>query len=173
MTTYRRADEVARMGADLIAEHHHHLVDNGDVRIEYLFCDPPPKSKGETVWGRARKVTGIGAWLAAEEPPDDNDHHDPEPFFIIEIAEAVWNVLDHAGRKALLDHELCHLEVTIDDDGDAKLSLAAHDVEEFEQVIRRHGLWRDNVRRFVKVGADTGRQLSLIDRHDDEDEDEE
>lgn len=163
--TYSLAPEVAKIGRQLIAKHHD--VALADQRIEYLFRSEAARAGGRTIWGKARKVTGLNAFLAAEEPaegPITDDTPEVEPFFVIELAYDVWLTLSPKQQIALVDHELSHLEVGWNEKGDIVLSLRAHDVEEFQGVVRRHGLWKDDVAHFAKVCAD---QLNLLD-HDDE-----
>jgi len=144
--TYMDAPEVKQIADELIPKYHSHLIDM-DVRIDYVFCSKTPKRNGKEVWGTCRKVTNLNAHLAGQE----------SPFFVITISEPVWGVLPPDKRKALVDHELCHAESQYnqkeDDDGEddvIKLSIRPHDVEEFACIIRRHGLWRDDVKDFVQ-----------------------
>lgn len=136
------APEVKKIADDLIQDYHQHLT---NVRIEYLFLSEVPVNKGKEVWGRARKVTGLNAYLASDKFEDE-----PQPFFVIEIAREVWNKLNDKARMALVDHELSHCEVDVDTGG---LMVVSHDVEEFSPVIVRHGLWRPDVESFVRAGV--------------------
>lgn len=145
-TTYVDAPEVREIAERYIEKYHRHLIDM-DVRIEYVFVSKTPKRNGKEVWGTCRKISNLNAHLAGQEAP----------FFVITIAEQVWGVLPQKAREALVDHELCHAESQYnqkeDDDGEddvIKLSIRPHDVEEFAQIIRRHGLWRDDVKDFVQ-----------------------
>jgi hypothetical protein len=110
-----------------------------DVRVEYVFRDKAPRSHGRLVLGRARKISGLAAWLA--EAKHLNALAVPRPFFVIEISHDTWGQLTPVQRRALVDHELCHCRVEVDDDGEAQLSIRGHDFEEFASVIRRNGLW--------------------------------
>jgi hypothetical protein len=159
---YTPAPSVAATAAELISAHHQRLLDYGHIRIEYVFRSEHANSNGKAVWGRARKITGLNAYLASNEPDDEEEI---EPFFVIEIAADIWEALDGAGRRALVDHELSHCNVVEGDDGTVKLGLVAHDLEEFEAIVRRHGLWRSDVASFAKVAADhiEDRQLRLVD----------
>lgn len=149
MTQYRTADEVARIARDLIAKHHPHLEDFG-VRIEYVFRDEAEESAGKIVWGKARRMTGLNAWLAGAERPSETIT-DPEKFFVIEIAEDIWKTLNVKERRALVDHELSHCFVDLDKDEQIRLKLLRHDIEEFRGVVKRHGLWREDVEHFAQV----------------------
>lgn len=147
MATYTPAPAAADLAAELIADHHTHLA---NVPIVYVHRDPTPKSKGREVLGRARRVTGLNAFLTAlaagEVDPDvvDVDY----TFFVMELALEPWLAAGESARIALVDHELCHFAV---DDEDGSLSIIGHDLEEFAAVVERHGLWRDDVRRFAGV----------------------
>jgi hypothetical protein len=155
MTTYRTAPEVERIAEQIIAQHHPHLA---DVPIRYLWRDKAATSKGNTVLGKARKVTGLNAHLVhlvrKDEPPEEVE------FFVIEIAEDAWHTLTDKQQTALVDHELCHLGVDIPEraDKDRKLVLRGHDLEEFAGVVERHGLWRPAIETFR---AATQAQLTL------------
>lgn len=46
-------------------------------------------------------------------------------------------------REPMLDHLLSHCGAFRTDDGDLKLFIRPHDVEEFTSVTKRHGQWRD------------------------------
>lgn len=154
---YKLATEARQIGARIIEENHPHLL---GVRVEFLFMDKTPKSKGREVWGRAKKISGLPAFLALG-PNTLPDFYADQPFdlFVIELSEEVWERLTPKGKAALVDHELYHCVVETDDEtGDAKLGTRGHDLEEFEAILRRHGLWRESVREFVEAGAE---QLSL------------
>lgn len=67
---------------------------------------------------------------------------------LLQIDEGTWEGLDVAGRRALLDHELTHLELVYDEDGLArddcdrpKLKMRLHDYHlgGFIDVHKRHG----------------------------------
>jgi hypothetical protein len=54
-------------------------------------------------------------------------------------------------RKPLIDHELCHLW-----QGEEGLEVRGHDIEEFYEVIERHGDWNMEVERLK------GKQLDFL-----------
>jgi predicted metallopeptidase len=153
---YRKAPEVEEIGRELIEEHHPHLL---GVRVEFLFMSKTPKSKGRDVWGRAKKISGLNAFLALG-PNVLPETYEDQPFdlFVIEISEEVWDRLRSKGRRALVDHELSHCQIVEDEEGRVNLAVVGHDVTEFEAVIRRNGLWREDLEEFVKAGAE---QLEL------------
>lgn len=148
------APEVKALADDLIDKYHRHLLDYS-VKLRYVFTDKTQKSKGKEVWGTCRKVSGLNAYLEGESP-------DGDPFFVITISKDVWDILPDDKKLALVDHELCHAWAEAKqqkDDGDSdedletdnpvKLSVMPHDLEEFSCIVRRHGLWRDDVKAFV------------------------
>lgn len=154
-TTYSPAPQVRDIADDLIADHHPDLA---ELEIRYIFREPAAKSKGKVVYGKARKVTGLNAYLGQgykdHEPVADRD----DTFLVVEIAADEWLTLTPAQRIALVDHELCHFTVEYDDDGNRAVNVVGHDLEEFRDVVARHGLWRPEVRAFTDTAV---KQLSL------------
>lgn len=152
---YFEAPEVAEVAQELIANYHQHLIDF-DVKIRYVFVDKTPNSKGKEVWGTCRKVSGLNAYLEGESP-------DGDAFFVITISKDIWDILPSDKKRALVDHELCHAWAEVkqlkneSDDSDfetdnpVKLSVKPHDLEEFSCIVRRHGLWREDIEEFVNA----------------------
>ena len=151
---YFEAPEVQDIAQELIQKYHSHIIDFA-VKIRYLFVDKTPNSKGKEVWGTCRKVTGLNAYLEGHNP-------DSEPFFVITISKDIWDILPSDKKYALVDHELCHAwadvkqqkeeaesDSTMECDNPVRLSLKTHDLEEFSCIVRRHGLWREEIEDFV------------------------
>ena len=147
--TYSNADEAKEIAQDLIRQFHPHL---DRVRIEYVFNDSVIKSKGRELLGRAKKKSGLDAFLSAPETEDD-----PNPFFVIEISKPAWDLLAKSQKRALVDHELCHCLWDVD----KGIYLRTHDVEEFSEIIKRHGLWQPDVEIFAKIAAKHIKQIEL------------
>jgi len=145
-TKYTPASDVRKIAEELIEKYHPHLQ---DVRIEYVMGDKAPKSSGKEVWGFVRKVGSLPAYLASDD--DHKKAGEVEAFFVMVISEPVWEKLNTEKRTALIDHELCHCGVEVDDEGNGKLTLIPHDLEEFTSIVRRYGLWRDDVRDFINT----------------------
>lgn len=135
---WRWSPEVAQIGEQLIRDVDDHAPLQG-VHIYWLFMDDVPKSSGRLVLGRARRVSGWAAFLA-QGPVEAATYETPVPFYAIEIAEPIWLQLKPHQKRALVDHELCHLRVDLTSDPPA-LKVQGHDFEEFTAVIRRNGLW--------------------------------
>lgn len=146
------APEVAAIATRLIPQHHLHLLACG-VRVTYLFRDDSPKRAGKQVLGECKKISNLNAFLARADDGETEDDlaagEAGEPFFVITIARPYWEVMSPSQREALVDHELCHALAEEDDEGNTKLSLRAHDVEEFGEIVQRHGLWQRDVERFA------------------------
>jgi len=143
-TRYTYAPEVEKIGKELIKEHHRHLT---NVEIKYVFTDTIQRRAGKETWGTARKVSNLAAFLAGQDEMEET-----ASFFVISITAPIWSFLTPEKRRALVDHELCHCWIDLDSE-EPKLVLVGHDLEEFVGVIQRHGLWRDDVQKFVEVGS--------------------
>jgi hypothetical protein len=144
---YSSASEVRRLAQPLIRKHHEHLLRYA-VRVEFIFRDDVPSKAGREVWGTARKVSSLNAFLANVDQHDDIDEQN-EPFFVIVISSPIWNGLNPEQREALIDHELMHCWAEEDEEGNTKLSIVGHDFEGFQKEIDRHGLWRPDARQMA------------------------
>ena len=138
---YWKADDVQSVASELIKQFHPHLAGES---IIYLFRSEHEETNGKPVFGKAKRVSGLNAYLANRADIEemngsgDNpaDKEEAPPIRLIEIAFDVWTRLNSTQRIALVDHELCHFG----NDG-----MCGHDVEEFRAVIDRHGLWRPEI----------------------------
>lgn len=148
--TFEDADPaVGAIARELIVKHHEHLAGE-DVR--YVFRSEHAKDAGKAVLGKARKISGLNAFLTTGE--DDSD------YFVIELAADIWAGLGAKERRALLDHELSHCRIKYaGDTGEPTLYIAPHDLEEFNDVVERHGLWRRDVKEFLDAASG---QLRLL-----------
>lgn len=96
------------------------------------------------------------------------------PFdFIVLLNREMWEALDEEQRLALVDHELCHAQVTLDgteakrdDRGRIVYRVRKHDVEEFREVVERHGLYKSDLEAFARSMV-RGRKAPLLDDLDD------
>lgn len=146
---YALAQEAQALGEELIPKYHPHLV---TVRVEYVFNEAPMKTKGKELLARAKKKSGLDAFLFA--PPTEDE---PKPFFVIEINKQAWDVLNKKQKRALVDHELCHCLWDVE----KGLYMRTHDVEEFSEIIKRHGLWQPDVQLFAEIAVKHVKQLEL------------
>ena len=122
--------EVLDMAERLIERHHEHLQ---QARIGFLFRSEAPSSNGKATLGKAEKVNSKWTPLLQEELD-----------FAIWLAADYWfDVLDPRQKRALLDHELCHCIGR-----PYEWKIRPHDVEEFAEVVQRHGMWSSDLKRF-------------------------
>lgn len=139
-TSFWVAREVEQVAQRLVPKYHD-MLGNANVRIAYFFRSDIRKKGGKLVFGTTKKIMGLNAALA------DSD----EPFFCIVIAHPAWEVLPQKHREALVDHELCHCGVEVDEKGEVKLVLRNHDIQEFSDIVRRYGAWSPDVQDFLKA----------------------
>jgi hypothetical protein len=124
------------MAEDLIANYHPHLA---DARIAYLFRSPTWKSKGQEVAGTAGTPSARERCFAG----------DRELAFVITLNWEWWEGANERARRALLDHELSHCARDEGPDGLPSWTTVGHDFEEFTDIVRRHGLWREGMHEFA------------------------
>lgn len=145
------APEAQRIAEALIPKYHSHLQ---GIVVRCVLRDKAAKSGGKVVYGKARKVDGLTAYLAY--PDEDNLVRE---FFILEFARDVWATLSDDSKRALVDHELCHCSIDIDDEGELHLAIRPHDIEEFNEIIERHGMWTPDLQEFRKSIAKSEMQM--------------
>jgi hypothetical protein len=71
-------------------------------------------------------------------------------------------VLDEKKRLAILDHELCHAQVVEDEEGNTatdhdgrpKWRVRKHDLEEFREIVARHGIYKQDILEFCKTAME-------------------
>lgn len=169
-TKFTPAPDVQEIAERYIAEYHAHLIQNA-VKMVYLFRDDVPVRMGKNVMGEAKKVTGLSAFLAGQPAEIDYEeisvNPDAEPFFAIIISQPIWDRLTLPQREALIDHELSHCYAEENDEGEVMLKMLAHDLGEFNAVVRRHGLWQEDVEKFLKAAQKFQGQLSFADAEED------
>ena len=126
-------DGPSAIASQLIPKYHKHLE---DASICYIFKAEASK--------RARHVTlGMASTVAKRlQAIVDFD-------FIIEIAHDEWEHMDVLQRTALVDHELCHCGVYVDQEGETHWTMNEHDLEEFTAIVKRYGLWKQDLQTFV------------------------
>jgi hypothetical protein len=138
--TYNLLDEIIR-------EHHGHIVDaNITIAFNRSWTED---ADGRLKLGQAKKCTEIERQMHGQD-------------WVILLNEDAWERLDDAQKRALMDHELCHCQVTVDEKGGVKLDeygkvvyrVRKHDVEEFKEIVERHGTWYDELREFAEKAID-------------------
>ncbi len=101
-------------------------VRDSNVRIAYLSSDEPKKKDHRDIFAECCKVDKKYSWCC------------PYDFFIVVYEPHVIDFTEQQ-MEILIRHELHH--VGIDYAGDQiKFYIVPHDVEEFWEIIREHGL---------------------------------
>lgn len=124
------AAEVEPIAKELIGLYHQHLA---NARIAYVFKKKASRKNGRTVLGTMGKTNRKFQHFANYD-------------YIMTIAYTEWTELSAKQKIALVDHELCH--AIFDQDNDTYL-IQGHTIEEFRQVIDRHGFWMDGIKAFA------------------------
>lgn len=139
MTTYSEATVVMDIAEKTaIRKWHPHLM---GASIAYLFADSISPKGGKVCLAKIRKATPVENFL--------NDYD-----LVLIVNAEYWHDLEERARLALVDHELCHVGAEISDDGTVTYRMIGHDLEEFADVVRRHGVWREDIRRFNEAQGD-------------------
>lgn len=134
-------DAVLQLAHEIIVGHHPELL---EFNIGFIFRSEASTLGGKAVLGQASKVS---AKLATVLDMDG----------LIWLPEDVWYSSGQQGKRAMLDHCLCHFTVQLD----GSLTTRAHDIEEFKEIIERYGLWNEDLRATANALSRAGEQLHL------------
>lgn len=135
-----------RMMVTLIAEYHDDLK---EARIALAWNTSwKPDPDGRVTLGKLKKATDL-----------DRELHRWD--FVMVLRKEFWEHPDVTDdkREALMDHELCHgrlkLDKNLDPVTDAKgrkvYRTRKHDIEEFREVVWRHGYWKYELETFAEA----------------------
>lgn len=128
MVTWEKVSPaVLSLANEIIYEHHPWLV---EFRIGFVFRSEGFKKEGKLVIGNTSKVS-------PKFTPHLNLH------FLIWLAANEWDRMTEIQRRALIDHELCHIS--------REGKLVSHDIEEFGAILQRYGLWKSDLFRVGRV----------------------
>ncbi len=140
---YAVSKELENLGNEIIAKDRPELA---VMKIQYMFRPTASVSNGRIVAGRCIKV-------------DDRNWTIHGFDFLVEIAGDVWQEAAGEFRTAIMDHELGHIGIRKDENGDEvrdeetqRISayIKLHDIEEFDEVLARHGAYHPALRQFLK-----------------------
>lgn len=127
--TYQVSPEVKEIAKKVIAEHK--AVDIQDAKIEYLLVYP---NIAKHIAGRCSKTNKHTKFFS------DFD-------FVIEMSGELWDALDVETKTILTLHELMHVKVTTNKDGETQYRIKDHDVKDFSYIISKHGIdWFGNLK---------------------------
>jgi hypothetical protein len=139
------------MLAQLVASYHEDLI---DARIALAWCTSwKPDVDGKVTLGKCKKTSDLDREFA------DYD-------FIILIRRSFWrdDRVTNDQRLALLDHELCHAAIKRDPNGEPMedergrhvYRVRKHDIEEFTDIVRRHGCYKADLEEFAAALRKSG-----------------
>lgn len=128
---------------------HAHLI---DADIAFMWASSAFSKKGRTVLGQAEEVMmRAGGWQKARMEQQMYEWFGHKPDYIITLAADFCSQCSDIEFCALVEHELYHIAQDTDEfgapkftrDGQPKLCMRGHDVEEFVGVVRRYGASAD------------------------------
>lgn len=130
-----------------IREAHH--PDLAKARIALAWRKKLKRDRdGHLVLGKCVKITDL-----------QREFHEFD--YVILLNREVWldEVFTPEKKRALIDHELCHADAARDKDGFPKRDerdrfvwrTRKHDIEEFRDVVRRHGCYKADLEEFAKA----------------------
>jgi hypothetical protein len=134
---YSDAESVQILAEGMVPTFHAELV---DAKIKYYFVSEHSMRGGRPIYGKARKLSGALQYLSG-----DFD-------FTIEIAMDLYNNLNPAQKRAVVDHLLEYCTGVEDEEsGEMKWTMREPDVKEFATILSRHGAWNDTLVGLVQV----------------------
>lgn len=70
--------------------------------------------------------------------------------YVIEVSGELWDKLNDITKEVLIWHELLHIQVEFNKNGEKLLKLRDHDVKDFSEIIKRYGIdWFTDLRTFA------------------------
>jgi len=144
------------MLSKLIEQHHDELT-NARIALAWNTAWKADVD-GRQKLGKCKKSSDLDRELAAFD-------------FVVMLQMEWWQnaTVTDDQRRALLDHELCHATVRLDRDGEPMRDergrvvyrTRKHDIEEFSEIVERHGLYKRDLERFASA-LRRSKQKSLI-----------
>ena len=136
---------------ELVRAHH---TDLHRARIALAWCTSwEPDVDGRVTLGKCKKASDLDRELFAFD-------------FVILLRRAFWTHLQvtEAQRTALLDHELSHGALKLDSHGEPVVDerdrlvyrIRKHDIEEFTDIVARHGCYKADLERFASALRQAG-----------------
>jgi hypothetical protein len=130
--------EVDHIAGELIRDHYPLLR---DANIAFAFREEAPVTDGVPTLAHTAKVSQVA-------------HVFMDYDFLTWIAQDEYMRMDESRRRALIDHELCHMGGNIDDGW----KIRTHDIGDFSSILARHGLWNKQLAIYL---APVANQLKL------------
>ncbi|EPF6421755.1 putative metallopeptidase [Acinetobacter baumannii] len=150
------SDPLHNPDPDHIAE----LIHDNEEFLAFAWASSACMTKKRMVLGQCEKVMfNQGGWKKARQEQQMRDWFGYVPAYLITIDASYCDQATDRDFCALIEHELYHIGVERDEDGDPLISemtglpkhyLAGHDVEEFVGVVKRWGA-DESVKRLIEV----------------------
>ena len=148
-TLLQRADHPSeyKLVDQLVKAHH---TDLRDARIALAWCTSWRRDvDGRIKLGQCRRASAL-----------DRQLHEFD--FVILLQKEFWTnvTVSNEQRTALVDHELCHASVKLDphngepiedENGRKVYRTRKHDIEEFGEIVERHGLYKRDLEQFAQA----------------------
>lgn len=136
---YEANSNVYNLMKEMISEiEDFHPIVEGDIvdhiAIVMKEVKPPKDPEKQVIVGKTAKAPPVMEALGKEDWK-----------FVITLNAGEWGQYTPKQKRAELDHQLSHMVVSVNDDGETKCSLRKPDVVGFEGEIKRHGFWRNKV----------------------------
>lgn len=85
--------------------------------------------------------------------------------YLIEVSGELWDLMSRDVKKIVLQHELMHVFIDYDKEGEPRFKLVDHDIKDFTYIIERYGIdyfsgLRDNVEKLYAPKAKFGKKDS-------------
>ncbi len=122
------SSDVLSIATEIIDRFHPQLK---DCKIGFVFRSEASISGGKLVLGTTGKITEKIKPLLSQELD-----------ILIVLAEDEYSRMASDRRRALIDHELCHV---IQNPNTGGWTTRSHDLNEFNEIIERYGLWSNDL----------------------------
>lgn len=155
MAETKSGKEILAIMREMVNQYHDELR-NATIQPAWMIRNKTDKD-GILVLGKMKKATEL-----------ERLSHGYDAFLLLN--QEAWERFDDRQKRALIDHELEHLTVSLDEGtGEPKLDghgktryrIRKHDVEEFQAIISRHGCHKTHLRRFAEEALRVDNQLKL------------
>lgn len=147
-----------KLFAELIELDEHKHYKESDIAVEFLLRVEPKVKAGRQVLGMCILPTVQGELKSLFEQLL-SQWFGRMPMFMIILDQAFWMEADDLTRRALLEHEMCHVKQdrdkygapAFDRDGNPKYGIVAHNLEEFNYIVRKYGAWKSDIAEFISA----------------------
>lgn len=157
---FRVADDRAHSPVDIYSrlvasEPEFQVLKDGSPDVAFMFRQEPQFKGGRIILGTVHMPMVNGTlsklfdWLL-----EDKLGLSPTYLFMLDLE--FWRGADPRRREILMFHEMKHCDQAVDQYGAPKFTrdgqpvwrLVGHDIEEFNEVVRRYGAYSDDLRNF-------------------------